>query len=433
MVPNSSIDEQLSVDGLGGLRDAVFPLSRFNLIIGPQASGKSLAAKLIYFCKSYPKEVFSGVFDELSKERFNARLRDKFQDYFRSAIESGGFHVSYALGDETIEISCAKPKKSGRPKLEINASGYFEREYTSLRRVYGKQAKRLADNEVSEDLDIGFKLQSRYYERIHKQFAGRWGVQQVFIPAGRSYFSFLQGNIFSLLSNNIPLDPFVKEFGSTYERYKSMYLRINNSSGERVNPLSEPVEQILKGKFERVRGEDLVVTPDDRRVPVANSSSGQQEVLPLLVMLQYLYHYPSALGRSVFIEEPEAHLFPDTQKRLVELLVLAASRGRRAQVVLTTHSPYICAALNNLILAGQTMASNPKIARNSLRKITLNGAYLNMDEMSVLAIRDGVPRSVIDKKNKLIDSRYLDSISEVMFEQREQLLDLVERINGSKE
>ena len=416
-----SRQEKLFITGLGGLKDALLPLEKVTLLIGPQASGKSLAAKLLYFCKSFPREMYLSVLDELTQERFYQRQRLRLSEHFGSAVEAGDFRVCYELQGESIEIKAAKAKKGRKPKIEISTSEFFTKEYTSLRRVHGKHARKLEEDDEAS-VDLAYRAQFSFYNRITKQFSDRMGAQQIFVPAGRSYFSFLQGSIFSLLSNNIPLDPFVKEFGSSYERYKSIALRPRNNAEEGIRA---QVEQILKGNYRRERGEDFILTPDGRMVPISSSSSGQQEVLPLLVMLLYFSRGAAIGGRSVYIEEPEAHLFPDTQKQLIELLVYVLSRRRSAQVLLTTHSPYVCATINNLILAGDVVRAAGGVAPSGLKNVTWNAANLDFDDLSVLSFANGNVRSVLDTESRLIDTRYLDSISEQIIHQREALLDLV--------
>jgi len=55
-------------------------------------------------------------------------------------------------------------------------------------------------------------------------------------------------------------------------------------------------------------------------------------------------------NRKIFlvIEEPEAHIFPETQKQIMELIALAIN-VTDSKILITTHSPYILTSTNLLI------------------------------------------------------------------------------------
>ena len=59
----------------------------------------------------------------------------------------------------------------------------------------------------------------------------------------------------------------------------------------------------------------------------------------------------SGRNNRVFLEEPEAHLFPSTQKDIMYDLVKILNRNKWSSIFITTHSPYILSSLNNLIAA----------------------------------------------------------------------------------
>lgn len=56
----------------------------------------------------------------------------------------------------------------------------------------------------------------------------------------------------------------------------------------------------------------------------------------------------------VYIEEPEAHLFPSAQSLLMDFLIGTMARGREGRsLIITTHSPYIMSKINVFLKAGQ--------------------------------------------------------------------------------
>lgn len=417
------LNDSLTVDSFGGLSNVEIPLSALSLFIGPQASGKSIAAKSIFFCKSYPREMLNAIYEELNREQFHNKLKKKFVEYFRSAAQAKSFFVRYQMGEDYIEVKAATERKSSR-HIEVSTSEYFEREFASLRKVYGKYRRRAEGSDADDDFEYDYKIQNNYSKRHESRFGDGWPLVQVFIPAGRSYYSFLQTSIFSLLSSNVPIDPFIRDFGSSYERYKDYFFRRQLKTGD---GFKRQLEQVLRGSYLRKDREDYILTPDKRETLVSSSSSGQQEVLPLLVMLQYFYTLASSRGRGVYIEEPEAHLFPDSQHKLIELLAYIFSvRSSRSQLILTTHSPYVCSAANNLLLAGDIIQKGGAAARPALREITTFGAFLRFDRLTAIALSDGGATSITNDEYHLIDTSYLDGVSSDMIDQRERLLALEE-------
>src|SRR5436190_1478530 len=80
---------------------------------------------------------------------------------------------------------------------------------------------------------------------------------------------------------------------------------------------------VLGAELMRIDKEDFLQFEDKRRVKLAQASSGQQEALPLLLLLARFLSLHHSRGRAVYIEEPEAHLFPSTQKLVTELMARA--------------------------------------------------------------------------------------------------------------
>ena len=181
-----------------------------------------------------------------------------------------------------------------------------------------------------------------------QKFCGR----QFFIPAGRSFYANLQANIFSFLSANKTLDPFLIEFGSIYENFKHILnrrmgriLKPDNKEEKRHNEIEKIISDILKSSYQRENDKDYLIHLDKRKVNLANASSGQQEILPLLIILETLLKNRVSFGTETvtfFIEEPEAHLFPIAQNKIIKLLArLCNNEESRYQLFITTHSPLL--------------------------------------------------------------------------------------------
>ncbi len=123
------------------------------------------------------------------------------------------------------------------------------------------------------------------------------------------------------------------------------------------------------------------------------------------------------------IEEPEAHIFPDSQKALVELF---ASMQDKASFLLSTHSPYILTSLNNLIMAKDVemklKGDEAKLA--ALEKIVPSRARIAYEDVAVYHLDNGNATSMMNKDNRLIEADKLDSVSESLGADFDKLLDM---------
>ena len=165
---------------------------------------------------------------------------------------------------------------------------------------------------------------------------------------------------------------------------------------------------------------------DGRRISIANSSSGQQETLPLTIMLAALPFLTLSTGQTVYIEEPEAHLFPSAQRNIVELIATIFNcRKEQLQFFITTHSPYVLTAFNNLLQAGLLYQESSGDVQDQLEKIVSRSKSLDVSDLSAYVLMDGKCRSIVCPETGLIDAKVIDSVSDDLAIEFEQLLNLV--------
>jgi hypothetical protein len=124
----------------------------------------------------------------------------------------------------------------------------------------------------------------------------------------------------------------------------------------------------------------------------------------------------------IYIEEPEAHLFPEAQSRLVELIAYVLNEANNVSAVITTHSPYVLAKLNNLIKAG-SLGSSGSIRSNKISEIIKRDRWLRQDRVAAFAIAEGQTRELIGKEG-LIDADYLDGVSGTISNEFSRLLEI---------
>jgi hypothetical protein len=78
--------------------------------------------------------------------------------------------------------------------------------------------------------------------------------------------------------------------------------------------------------------------------------------------------------------------------------------------VITTHSPYILSAFNNLIEASQVVTAKPE-SKDEVAKLIPEQYWINSSDFRAYSIHDGSLESIMDAETGLINGAYLDAIS----------------------
>ena len=108
---------------------------------------------------------------------------------------------------------------------------------------------------------------------------------------------------------------------------------------------------------------------------------------------------------SFIIEEPESHLFPATQKLLMEYISLIFHQDD--QVFITTHSPYILGTINNMLYAGN-LSKRFVNRKNEIDDIIPSDYQLNIDNVSAWFVEAGRLTDIMDHDINEIDHDKVD-------------------------
>ncbi|WP_438004441.1 ATP-binding protein [Sorangium sp. So ce321] len=160
--------------------------------------------------------------------------------------------------------------------------------------------------------------------------------------------------------------------------------------------LADAIEQkIQRGnrtrfKPTRLGGQEIKV--DVKRglsIDLYNASSSIKQLAPLLLYLRFR----AAPNDFLIIDEPEMGLHPESQARLLEALAILVNLGVR--VLVTTHSPYIMAHLNNLVHGD---VEHPRRLKAQAPVLYLGDerAFLPMSKISAYEMQGGELRSLKD-------------------------------------
>lgn len=412
------LDESISIKNFTSIKDFNINLGKLNVFIGPQATGKSITVKLLYFFKSFVGELFKTVEAGGSKRDFDKKLKNNFISYFpKEGWGNEVFKIKYKINEFSIEVN---RNESRADTFTITYTDNYKKIFNYIRKEKRKIEEISDGSKKLNRVNLMREVRNKFDLYLEENHFGEINLGQLFIPAGRSFFSNLQSSIFSFMSNNNAVDPFLQEFGSYLEGFKS----IQNSADKSDNEVQELIDKILCGRYEKVRDKDYLILKNNRKVALQNSSSGQQESFPLSIILKLLPKIRiSHSGQSVYIEEPEAHLFPIAQKQMVELISTVFNLSGQTQFFITTHSPYILTSINNLLQAGEILTNEPKKSKE-LFKIIKENTILRPYDVHAYALDENKSVSICCEESGLIDAESIDAVSETLAIEFDSLLDL---------
>lgn len=405
------MSERLTVEKFGGLDHAVLELGKITVLIGPQAAGKSICAKLLYYFKGFIDEIHTTIVASETRTAFNKKMISKFTNYFPEYSWPYSFKIQYNFFDTRITI-----QRSSGKKIHLSYSDEYVNAFNKSRQTF-RTVSAYEENQEEEARfsESYFRSRDTLIRSITKDGALSIPLRQVFIPAGRSFFSNIQQNIFSLLSSNQEIDPFLVEFGSRFEGIKRIARRHLSPSSEKSMKMHAKITEVFNSVMSGNCNisQNSINYNDGRTVNIKNASSGQQEFYPLAVML---YFASRAMyirnGTTIYIEEPEAHLFPSSQREVVELVsAMHNASEENLQFVITTHSPYILSSFNTLLYAGIRNASLDEKKQKDLAAIVPVSQQLKPNTLRSYALHSGKQQALLSADTGLIDAEYIDSVS----------------------
>lgn len=430
--------QKLIIKNFGPIRDIEIEVNNLLIFIGQQASGKSTISKSIYFFKSLRNDVLKYLFEAVEQNSFDRdlgnigkRIRSKFLDFWGPTIHLRDIHLEYYYGNQKSIIINLRGKYINpvfSPEFKKELRKIIIEVETSLSQVFKRNNTFLSASEL-----LSIEQQKKtYFKRIEELTNSLFEDDRdlLFIPAGRSLLTVLSEQLQYIQQSK--LDYIMRAFIDRINATKPLFLKslddlINdklNLTEETIkfgyiNAAKRTIEKILKGKYiNDSEGEKLFID-NTKYVKINYSSSGQQEVIWILNMI-----FINMLNNNklfVVFEEPEAHLYPEAQKEIVDLIALL-SNSLKSQIIITTHSPYILSSINNLLYAS-ILAENNK---DEINKIINDKFRVSPGEIAVYMVNVGEIENIIDKETQLIRTDAIDSASRIINENFNKLFEFDE-------
>ncbi|HJC57936.1 MAG TPA: AAA family ATPase [Candidatus Eisenbergiella intestinipullorum] len=401
---------QLIIHKLGPIQHCELSIKNYTILTGYQASGKSTIAKAIYFFRTLKEDIFQLIlrrsFSQAESEEKRSSLRGDFESATRNKFLST-FGTSYSMErDMKVTYHYAEG-------IEVSVCLTESPDFLSPNYVWVDYSQSIRDllNKYDRHLE---------HEQLRQELADLFGdpYETVYIPAGRSILTLLGGQfnyIYSTMDDAQKrlLDSCTRDY---MERVLKLRPQFANGlegllEGKQIPPARRVlyreaiklIQKILKGKYSVTDGEERIWLDTGRYVKINFASSGQQECVWILNLLYYYF----VMQNPVFfiIEEPESNLFPESQKAIVELAALVAGTGNA--VLLTTHSPYVLGAVNNLLYAGTV----GQVAAEKSAEIIAPEKWIDARRCEARFVENGEAVDCMDRELMQIDNSLLDQIS----------------------
>lgn len=418
--------QKLHIKDFSCIKSASLEVNPLTLIIGPQASGKSVISKLLYFFTNIIVDYDRYVIDDLlTFEDFEKRISSIFQEWFpSSAWGPKRFTITFELSEFNVVLT--RVAKSDKIKIKFcdDFVNFYKNSHSQYLDAFEKAKNKKGIKAEIYDYELVWRLRDNATVNLRKWLGRNYIENQLFVPAGRSFFTSVGKALVAFEHSGI-LDPVTLEFGRKFSAIRERQSRRLLASNQEPTSLSAALfSEILGGNIKTEGGKEYIETVDGRKIPFSALSSGQQELLPLAVAIRSML--PGAgqgapVRRTIYIEEPEAHLFPRAQNRLVEILSSLVTRRKANNLIITTHSPYVLAKFNNLIKAGLITRGTKTELTKTVSEIIPDIFWLPPKSVNAYAIIDGNLKSIMDDSN-LIGADYLDDVSGDIAREFSQLL-----------
>ena len=425
---NETRRENLKIVEFAGIKSLDIDLANLTLILGPQSVGKSITLKLIYFFRNLQTPIFKFYAvdaDQTDESEKYTRLKESITDLFLKLFPIRFYH-KYCRDCTLIRYSFYH--LGSLQKLDIRIKGkdeVFFDDYGLLKKIQDS-FNTINNRNFNASDDLSGALEKYpiplavFQEKLNSFFPNE---QNIYIPSGRSFFSNIDDNPWFLFSNGEQLfEPFFTMFGMSYVPFRKKY--------RDILPSLRLIQRIFNGVYISEPGNEYIKQNDGRQIDMGFASSGQQELVPLAIILEVLYASPPGLPMNIYIEEPEAHLFPDAQKETVDAIarvlnLLTGSDG--VKIFLSSHSPYVMTSFNNLLKAGKIIEDNPEKS-DDVDKIIPKDTALKPGTAAAYLLDGNSESRPIMTKNGLIDAEAVDSVSERIMEEFDRLLELTKGV-----
>lgn len=197
----------------------------------------------------------------------------------------------------------------------------------------------------------------------------------------------------------------------------------NSSSGEKSSAVIEAVSDYFSKEYDFDDGFSKVLL---------DLVSQKVEIEQVDRLQKFIKKSDFKSFLDIFIEEPEANLFPTNQHKLAHYLSSIMKNKNKPNIIIATHSPYILTALNGLILA-HYLYQNPKVDKEKIDSIISVSDHLDMNDLAAYEVGNGTVKSIFNKEFDIVDAQSIDEVTIVSAEQYQELCKIEAGLKNAKQ
>lgn len=246
------------------------------------------------------------------------------------------------------------------------------------------------------------------FEEIISFFPNFYLFDSIYIPTERNFLHIIHTNILGLLNNNIQIPKYLLNSGQEYEKAINTIKELQ---------LSNIIDKKLK--YKREGQTSYIYHNKTDKIDLLESASGLQSIIPILLLVEYSKSLKEKYNFNFVVEEPELNLYPKAQHELIKYLVKNCLFDRK-NLILTTHSPFVLASINNLLLAFDKGKTKPK----EVNKIIKKESWLDPKNFIAYELKNGKAKKIMNDKLGQINENMIDIVSDSFSDEFDKLLDL---------
>ena len=247
----------------------------------------------------------------------------------------------------------------------------------------------------------------KFYENLLFKYSVYLFFDSIYIPSERNFIHLIAENTLGLINNNVQIPKHLLNSGQDYEKA--------------IQTIKELPLTIIdkKIKYKREGKSSYIYHNETEKVDLLESASGLQSVVPILLLVEYSKSLKDKYNFNFVVEEPELNLYPKAQHELIKYLVKNCLIDRK-NLILTTHSPFILASINNLLLA----FDNGKTKPTEVNKIIKKESWLDPKNFIAYELKNGKAKKIMNDKLGQINENMIDMVSDSFSDEFDKLLDL---------